>query len=137
MAVTFDGDNLLIVLESGVSEIDAQVDLYSDWKEWFKTGTNSRYPVAFDTTGGDPVGPTQNVGRYFFLRNDNGWRIRPPEEDITINIIGGLYGRDDALDLVVPTVGSYTVLVSVSRSALALEISAAPAITTSQFLALR
>ncbi|MDX1493536.1 MAG: hypothetical protein R3253_05735 [Longimicrobiales bacterium] len=109
---TFDGENLLIVLDSGITEVDVEVDLYSDWKEWFKQGTNSRYPLAFRTTGGDPLTAALDLGAYFFLRNDLGWRIRPPEEDITIVFTGNLAPEDVSQPVMVPTLGGFTVLVA-------------------------
>lgn len=108
---TFDGPNLLIILDSGVTEVDVEVDLYSDWKEFFKTGTNSRFSIAFRTEGGSPVSPTSNSGSYFYLQNQDGWRIRPPEEDINITVSGNLVAEDVTLPIVVPTVGDFTALV--------------------------
>lgn len=136
MAVTFDGPNLTITLETLIVEVDAQVDLYSDWKEWFKTPGNEVHPIAFDTTGGDPTTETGTVAPYFFLRNDNGWRIRPPEEDINITITGNLYPRDATIDMIIPTTGAFTVLVSIDRSVNA-TILDPPALTKSEFLALK
>lgn len=138
MAVTFDGDTLRIILPAGVSEIDAKVDLYSDWKAWVKTGTNCRYPLAFDTTGGDPTTATGEVSPFFFLRNDLGWRIRPAEESANVTIVGNLYGRDPALPMVVPTSGSWTVLLILERDASAIvESVGAEALSLAQFLALK
>lgn len=112
MAVTFDGDNLLIILETAVTSVDAEVDLYSDWKEWVKLSDNAKYPSAFRAIGGDTLPGGLTAGSYYFIRNDNGWRIRPPEEDINITITGSLVPEDSTLDILVPTVGTYTVLVS-------------------------
>ena len=106
--ISIDGPNLIITLPSATPTIDVTVDLYSDWKEWVKVGDNAKYPKAFDTTGGDPTTATQVLGRYYFLRNDLGWRIRGPEEDATIVIEGNLFGRDPALPIIVPTIGAYT-----------------------------
>ncbi len=114
---TFDGDNLLIRLDASTPEVNAKVDLYSDWKEWFKTGTNAKYPLAFDTTGGDPTTATGSVAAYFFLRNDNGWRIKPAEESADVVIVGNLYPRDASLPMFVKTNGGYTVLLTVERDA--------------------
>lgn len=108
MPATFDGENLLIILDTSAT-VDVKRDLYSDWKEWFKTGTNAKYPIAFDTTGGDPLGGVKQVAPYFFLRNDNGWRIRPPEAHANIVLAGNLYRRDPDIDMFVPTLGNYTV----------------------------
>lgn len=110
MAVTFDGENLVITLETGVTIVDVEQALYSDWKEWFKTGTNSRYPLAFRTVGGDNLTPGIDAGAYFFLRNDLGWRIRPAEEDATVLIVGNLAPEDSSLPMTIPTIGAFTVL---------------------------
>ena len=125
MPATFDGVNLLITLPSATPSIDGQVDLYSDWKEWVKLSDNAKYPPAFDTTGGDPVSPTQNLAPAFFLRNDLGWRIKPAEESANVIIVGNLYARDTTLDLIIPTTGAFTVLVNIDRSQNALVVSAA------------
>ena len=108
MAVTFDGDNLRIILPSATASIDVEADLYSAWKEWVGLHDNAKYQRAFDSTGGDPITDTENVAGYFFLRNDLGWRIRGPEEDATITLVGNLFGRDGNLPVFVPTLGGYT-----------------------------
>lgn len=109
MAVTFDGPNLRIVL-STIDDLDVQDDLYEAWKDWVKTADNAKYPIAFDTLGGDSIGPTSEVAPYFFLRNDLGWRIKSPEASGTINIEGNLFGRSSDLPLIVPPVGSFTIM---------------------------
>ena len=53
--VTFDGPNKLIIVNPGIVELDVQVDIYSDWKEWAATGDNLKYPPALRTIGGDPA----------------------------------------------------------------------------------
>lgn len=122
---TFDGENLLVLLPAGQTVVLAERELYSAWKEWVKTATNSRYPLAFRTTAGDPISPTQEQAAGFFIRNDLGWRIRPPEEDINISIEGSLYAEDTTLPIVTPTVGAFTVLVGIDRSANALVVNEA------------
>jgi hypothetical protein len=122
---TFDGDNLLVLLPPGQTFIVAERELYSAWKEWMKTGTNTKYPLAFRTTAGDEISPTQDQAPGFFLRNDLGWRIRPPEEDINIFIEGSVYAHDVSLPIVAPTLGGFTVLVAMDRSASALVVGAA------------
>jgi hypothetical protein len=108
---TFDGENLVITLDSGITEVDAEVDLYSEWKAWTLLSDNAKYPPAFRSIGGDPLTPTLNAGSYFFLQNQYGWRLRPPEEDIQISLIGNLVGEDSTLPLFVPTIGAYTATV--------------------------
>ena len=122
MAVTFNGPELRIELPS-VGGYDAQVDLYSDWKEWIKVGDNAKFPKAFDTTGGDDTGEGQSIAPYFFLRNDLGWRIASPEEDGQVVIDGNLFPRDPALPVFVPPVGDYAILLllKISNQALVVE----------------
>src|SRR3990172_3041023 len=105
---TFDGENLIITLDSGVLEIDVQEDLYEPWKQWVKSGANIRYPLAFRSDGGAPLSSIINQGSYFFLNNVAGWRIKPPEENITVYVTGNLAVEDTALPAVAPTTGAFT-----------------------------
>jgi len=108
MAVSIDGDNLIITLESGVTNIDWK-DVYSDWKDWLLASpVNRGYPAAFRTIGGDPVTAVLNAAPYFFLRNDLGWRIKPPEEDIEIVVTGNIAPEDITLPMFLQTTGDYT-----------------------------
>jgi len=121
--VTFNGDQKLIIVNSGITEIDAQVDLYSDWKEWVMEGTNAKYAVAFRSAGGDPLGGSVYAGAYYFLQNQTtdgtqGWRIRPYEGNHTLTITGNIYPEDVTKDLFVPTLGSYQVEIITNKSSL-------------------
>jgi len=109
--VDFNGQNKIITLESGVTEIDVR-DIYSDWKRWVSESDNSKYQLAFDTIGGDPLTPGITAGAYYFIRNDLGWRIRPFEEDATIYLAGNLTPRDSSFPILTPTTGNYNVLVA-------------------------
>ena len=105
---TFDGINLFITLDSGVTNLD-WIDIYSDWKDWLLSSPLNRgYPPAFRTTGGDSLNALLNSGSYWFLMNDYGWRMRPPEEDITIYVSGNLAPNDADLPVFVSTIGGYT-----------------------------
>lgn len=111
---TFDGDNLIITLDAvvgGALTVDVEVDLYSAWKEWFKTGTNSKYPLAFRVDGGAPLTTGIKQGAYFFIQNDLGWRIRPFENDGTYYIVGNLAPEVSSIPILIGTIGPYTVLV--------------------------
>ena len=61
----FDGDNLIIKLPS-LDVYDGKSEIYSEWKRWSLLDDNLGYPQAFDTTGGDPLGPGQSIAPYFF-----------------------------------------------------------------------
>jgi hypothetical protein len=94
----FDGLNLNIDIPAGTSSIDVQVDLYSDWKEWVKLSDNAKYPQAFDTTGGDPLGGGQIISPYFFLRNDLGWRLNANASGSIVTYEGNLFARDASIE---------------------------------------
>ncbi|MFQ6062619.1 MAG: hypothetical protein ACE5J9_05530 [Methanosarcinales archaeon] len=122
--VTFDGDNRLIIVNSGVTSLDVEVDLYSDGKEDWKTDPDLkklRFP--FRVIGGDPLGAGLNAGAYFFLQNQAGadWRIRPQEADHELVITGNLYAEDASLPIFVPTLGDYTVTIRLETSSLTQE----------------
>jgi len=138
---TFDGENLLIRLDAATPTVDVQVDLYSDWKEYIKTGTNIRFVKAFSrSAGGQTTIPGEVSGRNFFLRNDLGWRIQPAEEDAEIDLVGNLFKFDATLPMIIPTDGAFTVLINIQRSSLALVeqtgvsgLTASESITFAQF----
>lgn len=117
--VTFDPVNRLIIVKTGIIELDAKVDLYSDAKEDWKTdATLNKLRFPFRTIGGDPLGQGLTVGAYFFLQNSNGWRLRPQEADHELRIVGNLYPEDSAQGTIVPTLGGYTVMVRLETSSL-------------------
>jgi len=106
---TFDGDNLVITLDSGVTEIDVIDNIYEPWKDWMLSSPiNRKYPQAFVSDGGNPLSAIINQGSYIFLQNQYGWRIRPPEEDITIYLTGNLAVNTTTSPAFIPTVGAYT-----------------------------
>jgi len=119
---TFDGPNKLFIAKAGVTSVNVQQDLYSDWKEHVLATDDVKFPPALRAIGGDPVGGGNSAGRTFFLQN--GFQLRPDEADHTLIIDGNLY-HDDGLDVIVPTLGGYTVLVEHSRSNLIDEIDTA------------
>jgi hypothetical protein len=86
--VTFDGANKLIYVNTGEAEIDVEVDLYSDWKEWAILRDNLKFDAAMRVVGGDPT-PTGALGATFFLIN--GWQILV---DHAVNFTGNLYSDD-------------------------------------------
>lgn len=110
--ITFDGNNKLIICGNGVVEVSA-IELYSLWKEWVSVGDNSKYLHAFTAIGGDPLYGSVTLGSTFFL--ENGWRIRPHEANHTLTLNGNLYVREGGSPFV-PTIGTYNVLIIMTRS---------------------
>lgn len=112
--VTFDGTNKIIteISASGDNTLDV-VEIYSEWKDWVRAG-NANFEQAFTPVGGDEVTATLNLGTTFFL--ENGWRIRPSEEDHKLTLLGNLYTREAGESVAVATIGAYTVVVEVQTS---------------------
>ena len=61
---------------------------------------NSKFPLAFRTVGGDSLTPGVEAGAYFFLQNQNGWRIVSSDDDQTINYSGNLVGENSSLPII-------------------------------------
>jgi len=115
MAITFDGPNTTITLSSGDTTVEVS-EIYSRWKDWVLLSDNSKYLPAFRETGGDPLGGGVYAGVNIFIRNDYGWRIKPPEEDIVINLIGNLYPEDPNTIWRLPTTGAYETAINTNNS---------------------
>lgn len=109
---TFDSTNLRVILDTGVTSYNADIDIYLPWKNYLLADSaNFGVPPVFDTVvGGDTVDAVvgESIDRQLFFRNDLGWRIRPPEEDIEITIIGDLNPRDSSIAMFVPTLGGFS-----------------------------
>ncbi len=114
MPIAFDGPSLLITLESGDTTVEV-AEIYSRWKDWVLL--NPGYPEAFRAVGGDPLGGGLFSGINTFIRNDLGWRIKPPEEDIDITLVGNLYPEDPNNPWRAPTVGDFDTSINTTNSA--------------------
>ena len=91
---TFDGVNKYIQLPSTGSTNFTAEHIYRDWKQWAMLSDNLKYLPAFDSSGGDPVGDTEEIAPYFFARNDSGWRVRMPDKNGELVVTGNLFPRE-------------------------------------------
>ena len=107
---TVDTNARLFIAKPGVTTVDVKTDLYSDAKEhWLSGGVAMGFKFPIRSVAGDPTS-SGFVEPFFFL--GDGWRIRPQEADHTLVLTGNLeLDEGETGDLVVPTVGDYTVLV--------------------------
>ena len=110
---TFDKDNLIMTLDSGLTVFDWEY-YYDEWKQWsLAHPDNRKCPPAFSSSGGEDIVAGQlNAGGYYFFRNDLGWRMRPFEEDATMYATGNLIPQDSTLPIFIPTIGGYTAAVT-------------------------
>jgi hypothetical protein len=131
MGYIFDGYNSTIILDSP-EDFDIE-DMYSRWKDWVLDGY-AVYSPAFRTLGGDPISTTQTVAPYFFLNTTEGWKIRPYESNHSLSIDGNLYAEDPTHELFTPTLGGYTVLITIERSSAAIgfEVNSGSGLSTEE-----
>jgi hypothetical protein len=108
---TFNGPLKTIELDT-TSSFDVSF-LYSRWKDWVISGTNSKYAQAFSYVGGEPTVGGKSLGITYFLINN--WKIQPYSEDHRLQINGNLF-TEDGSSAFIPTSGSYNVLIESSVS---------------------
>ena len=87
--VTFDGPNKLILINDGVTDLDVQSEIYSDWKEWTLLENNLKYLAAFSTVGGEPTVGSERLDVTYFLIN--GWKLKPYSGQYTLNLVGNIF----------------------------------------------
>jgi len=129
---TVDTTNKLFVAKAGITAFDVKIDLYSDAKEhWLSGGAAMGFLFPIRVIGGDPVGGGKFAGDLYFLRD--GWKIRPDEADHTLTITGNLFlDEGEVGNLIVPTVGDFTVVTIAERSNLVLAVNTGGTIAPSQ-----
>jgi hypothetical protein len=119
LTITFDPSALTVVVADSPNDVEVPAQLlYSAWKEWLLLSDNAKYPPAFRTIGGDPLGGGVTAGDYYFLANDAGWRLKLAEYDHRLDVTGNLYPEDAALALYTSTTGGYDVSFTRSLSSL-------------------
>ena len=109
LAPTYNGTDWIV-------DIDVKVDIYSDGKEDWKTDSTLnklRFPLR--AVGGNALPGEKSLGTTFFLDPD--WKIRPYEDDHTMNVNGNLYSEDGTSPYT-KVLGTYNVMVINSVSSL-------------------
>lgn len=87
--VTFDGPNKLIIINDGVTNINIEQDVYSDWKEWSLQRDHLKFDAALRTVGGDPTTGGDRLGATFFTIN--GWQLLITDN---VNFFGNIFSDD-------------------------------------------
>jgi len=113
--VTFDPDlRHIIEIDAGGDNVLDFFEIYSEWKVWLKTGSNSMHAQAIRYVGGDAISSTQQVGTTYFMLNS--WRIRPAESSHRLTINGNIFTDPAGESIFVPTLGAFTVNAEISTS---------------------
>ena len=127
--VTADPDTRIITVTkvpvSGVSALDAVVDIYSDLKEdWLNTPTLQKLIFPFSSFS-FPTSPDQDIGPYSFFDNASGWRMLPYDDDYELTIIGNIIPSDVTLPVWLERTGrTITITQQTSSQALTNEVGA-------------
>jgi len=118
--VTFDGENKLVLVNPGVTDLNIKDDVYSNWKEWEGVYDYMKYEQAFRAVGGDPLPSGDNLGATFFLMN--GWKMRTWEGSHTLDVVGNIY-TESGQPVFVPTLGDWNILVNSTVSNLIYKVN--------------
>ncbi len=108
MLVEFDGPNRLILPVDPTGVLNVKF-VYSEWKRWASQLTYSKFYQALSTVGGDPITSDDDIPTYYYLMN--GWRVKWPDGNISVEIQGNLlvYGGLDTPYLPIDGQYSYNV----------------------------
>lgn len=121
---TYDINNKLFILNSGVTDLDIRTDLYSDAKEdWLSSQTLNKLRFPILAIGGQSIGGGQVISPYFQLRY--GWKIRPHEANHSLTVTGNLITDDDT-DPLVDTIGDFNIRTKFITSSNSISVGGIP-----------
>lgn len=106
MAIAFDPITKRIILDSTAITAEA---IFSRWEDWAVLSDNLKHGEVFSHVGGNELGGGLLIPNYFFLQN--GWRVRPMEQNHNLVITGNLFVAGGGVP-VVNTLGGYQVNVN-------------------------
>ena len=93
--MTYNASNKLFILNSGVTDIDVVVDLYSDAKEdWLSDTVLNKFRFPLLAIGGQAIGGGRVISPYIMMRY--GWKVRPQEANHTLTVAGNLITDDES-----------------------------------------
>lgn len=131
--VIFDWINKLIIVNYWITDLDAEIDLYSDWKEWVIIWDNSKYLPALSALGWEDIWWGKFNGKTFFVLN--WWKIRPQEANHRLIISWNIFW-EGWIDFIIPVLWAFTVTIQFANSNLAQWISTWSWLSTEQSISL-
>lgn len=107
--MTYNASGKLFILNSGVTDFDVVVDLYSDAKEdWLTDSLLNKFRFPLMAIGGQAIGGGRAISPYIMLRY--GWKVRPQEADHTLTVAGNLITDDESVPFA-DVLGDYQVTI--------------------------
>jgi hypothetical protein len=122
MGYSFDGSTKIISLTSGTVVLDVK-DMYSRWKDWVILSDNSKWDLAFQSTGGDIIDSESGTSIPLYAFLSNGWRIKPQEANHTLNVTNGILLVAEGGDPFINTTGSFIVRINYQQPVQAITVS--------------
>jgi len=107
--MTYIPASKLFVLNSGVTDFDVVLNLYSDAKEdWLTDTVLNKFKFPLLAIGGQAIGGGRVISPYIMIRY--GWKVRPQEADHTLTVAGNLITDDESTPFA-EVLGSYQVTI--------------------------
>lgn len=104
----------------GRSAVDVATEIYSQLKDdWKVSGSLNRLKFPLRPVGGDDISATEQVGKYVFLANDEGWRLEPYDLNHELSLVGNIFPEDASTATWLSQPGR-TITIQLERSSLAL-----------------
>lgn len=86
---TYDTANRRIILNAGVTELEAKSEFYSAAKyDWLTDDSLNKFRFPILSIGGQGIGSGKTISPYYSLAY--GWRLQFPMADMTVNILGNI-----------------------------------------------
>lgn len=100
--------------------VDVAIEIYSQLKnDWRDSGSLNRLKFPLRPVGGDDISATEQIGKYIFIANDEGWRLEPYDSDHELRLVGNIFPEDAATATWLSQPGR-TITIQLERSAQAL-----------------
>lgn len=121
MALSFDGTTKVITITTDTT-LDVR-DLWSRWVDWLLTSDNSKYGIAMVNVGGDDIDTVAGTKIPIYLFLQDGWKVKPKEENHTLKVTNGILLTDDSSDPFTDTSGSFIVRINYQQPVQAISFS--------------
>jgi hypothetical protein len=122
MTIQFDGQSKIISLSTGTTSLSIR-DLWSRWVDWLSISDNSKYPIAMEQVGGNPIDTAEGIYIPIFIFLKNSWKLRPQEANHTLTVSDGIIVVEGGGDPFVATLGTYTIRVNYRQPVQALTVA--------------
>lgn len=112
--------SFIVAPTDGQISVDVASEIYSALKDdWLVSGSLNSLKFPLRPVGGDTISATEQVGKYIFLANDEGWRLQPYDQDHELTLNGNIFPEDPS-QLVWLNRAGRTITIQLQRSAQAI-----------------